>query len=62
MDKFCHSAGEIEVAATQCDLCIFQINGSKEICQKFADKPKEILLNERKCPYVRNSKLMDLGD
>lgn len=62
MDKFCYSEGEIEIAATQCDLCIFQINGNKEICQKFGQKPKGILLNERKCPHIRNSKLMDLQD
>ena len=60
MDKFCYYAGEIEIADTQCGLCVFQIPGSTETCQKFECKPKEILSNERKCPYVRNAKLMEL--
>lgn len=60
MDKFCYSAGELEFGATQCDLCIFQLDGSDETCQKFERKPKEILLDEKKCPYIRNAKFMDL--
>lgn len=60
MDKFCYSAGEIEIASTQCELCIFSIKDHKETCQKFEVKPGEIIRNEKKCPYVRNAKLIDL--
>lgn len=60
MEKFCYSAGEIEIAATQCDLCIYQIDGNKDSCQKFVEKPKDVLQNKRKCEYVRNAKFVDL--
>ena len=60
MEKFCYSAGEIEIAATQCDLCIYQIEDNRTACQKFVEKPEEVLQNKRKCVYVRNAKLLDL--
>lgn len=60
MEKFCYSAGEIEIAATQCDLCIYQTGGNQDACQKFEEKPIEVLLNKRKCMYVRNAKFVDL--
>ena len=62
MKRFCYSAGEIEFADTQCDLCIYQISGEEKSCQKFENKPNEILLNEKKCPYVRSAKYVDLDE
>lgn len=60
MEKFCYAAGEIEIAENQCELCMYRTEGCRESCEKYAEKPMDILLDERKCPYIRNAKLMDL--
>lgn len=60
MDRFCYSTGEIEIATTQCGLCVYRISDNKEACQKFEKKPDEIQKDKRKCPYIRNAKLLDL--
>ena len=60
MNKFWYAAGEIEIADSQCELCIYRLEGNQTACEKFQEKPTEIVHNEEKCPYVRNKNFVDL--
>ena len=60
MDKFCYSAGELEFGSSQCDLCKYRFADRADACQKYEEKPKDIVEDERKCPYMRHEKFLDL--
>jgi hypothetical protein len=55
MSKFVYEANEVEFVDSQCDLCIYRLEGQPCSCKKYQEKPAEILKNEKKCPYVRTS-------
>jgi hypothetical protein len=60
MSKFVYEANEVEFVDSQCDLCIYRLEGQPCSCKKYQEKPAEILKNEKKCPYVRTSTYIDL--
>jgi len=60
MDKFVYSENEIQFAWVQCELCLFRDDESETSCQKYAQKPDEVLKGEIRCPYLRTTNILDL--
>ncbi len=52
MNKFLYSENEIEFSRTQCGLCIFRNPDSDTSCQKYEQKPDEVLKGQIKCPQL----------
>ena len=59
MEKFVYSENEIKIAKTQCGLCIFRNESCEESCQKYSQKPAEVLKGTSKCPYLKTTNLLD---
>lgn len=51
--KFVYQAGEIKIANTQCELCNYYSEDSKNSCEKYAEIPDEIKENTKKCKYIK---------
>lgn len=60
MEKFVYSENEIKIAKTQCGLCIFRDDKDEASCQKYAQKPNEVLEGQIRCPYLRATNILDL--
>lgn len=59
MEKFVYSANEIQIARTQCGLCIYRDEKCENSCQKYAQKPEEVLDGTIRCPYLKTTNLLD---
>lgn len=55
MSKFVYEANEIKIGKTQCNLCIHDLGDGKGGCAKYAEKPKEVLESQKKCPFLKMS-------
>lgn len=60
MSKFVYEADDVELADCQCDLCVYRLEGRPGRCEKYPEKPREILNDEKKCPYMRTPDYIDL--
>lgn len=57
-DKFNYNEGDILISDSQCDLCVYRIEGDCEKCQKYEKKLPEVLTNDVLCPhYTRKGKI-----
>lgn len=53
-ERFVYQTGDIEMRKTQCDFCQYRNKTNFQICEKYPDrKPESILLNEKKCEYLK---------
>lgn len=59
MDKFVYSENEIKISKTQCGLCIFRDKDYEDSCEKYSQKPDEVLKGTTKCPYLKTTTLLD---
>lgn len=55
MSKFDYEKGDIQIAKCQCAFCVFNREESPQSCVKYKEKPKEVLLNEVKCPFAKDN-------
>ena len=60
MDKFVYGENEIQFSKTQCGLCIYRDDSCETACQKYAQKPAEVLEGATRCPYLKVTDLFDL--
>lgn len=58
MEKFVYSENELKIAKTQCGLCIFRDNNSETSCQKYAQKPVDVLEGKIRCPYLKTTNIL----
>ena len=59
MKKFVYSENEIKISKTQCGLCVFRDESCEDSCQKYSQKPTEVLQGKTKCPYLKTTNLLD---
>lgn len=59
MEKYVYSKDEIKIAKTQCGLCIFRDKNREESCQKYSQKPTDVLDGISKCPYLKTTSILD---
>lgn len=55
MEKFVYSENEIKISKTQCGLCIFRDDNCETACQKYLQKPTEVLEGKSRCPYLKTT-------
>ena len=60
MEKFVYTENEIKISKTQCGLCIFRDDQQENSCQKYSQKPEEVLKGTSRCPYLKTTNLLDL--
>lgn len=51
MSRFVYEEGEFELADLQCEMCAFWRAQTPRSCEKYSQKPPEILSNQEKCPF-----------
>ena len=59
MGKFVYEKNEVKFAETQCGLCIFQKENCENACEKYLQKPIEILEGKIRCSYLKTTNLLD---
>ena len=52
-NRFTYLQGEIAWGKSQCGLCVYRFADREESCEKYDSKPKQILMDEKKCPFIR---------
>ena len=51
MSSFEYEEGELELIDLQCELCAFWRQKTPRSCEKYPQKPLNILQNEERCPF-----------
>lgn len=60
-DKFIYKSGELKIAKTQCDLCIYNDIKNIEKCEQYTNgKPNEIITNQNACWKMKRPNQIEL--
>ena len=60
-DKFIYKSGELKIAKTQCDLCIYNDIKNIEKCEQYPNgKPNEIITNQNACWKMKRPNQIEL--
>ena len=60
MEKFIYGENELKISKTQCGLCVYCDHQQETACEKYVQKPVEILEGKIKCPWLRIESILDL--
>ncbi len=60
MEKFVYGENELKIAKTQCGLCVYCNPEQENSCEKYVQKPAEVLEGKVKCPCLRTASILDL--
>ena len=54
MSKYIYETGDIEVARNQCWFCKYNREKEQSSCDQYENKPREVLLNTKLCPFLKD--------